>query len=178
METAYHAYKDGPPLGLGLALAHALQPHNMFLLFAVAFGVIGWLVPLAFLGLTAYWVRNGQELLLFLATFAVLMTSHDVLFSPGLLAPIIFGIAGLNWLRYPLDGAPHTLLALPYTALAAPLMFALGSIFVVTSGATMFPFVPLPLLFLVFCAIALWSACIWHWQGNLMYQTDGAARGD
>jgi hypothetical protein len=178
MERAYLSYKIGPALGQGLGAAHALQPHNMFLLFAVAFGVIGWLVPLAFLALTAWWARSIQQLPLFLATFTVMMTSHDVLFTPGLLAPIVFGIGGLNSLRHPADGAPHTLPALPYAALAAPLMFAICAIYVISAGITAFSVVPRLLLLLVFCAIVLWSAGIWRWRGKFAYQPDGAARGN
>jgi hypothetical protein len=178
MERAYLSYKIGPAMGQGLGAAHALQPHNMFLLFAVAFGVIGWLVPLAFLALTAWWARSIQQLPLFLATFTVMMTSHDVLFTPGLLAPIVFGIGGLNSLRHPADGAPHTLPALPYAALAAPLMFAICAIYVISAGITTFSVVPRLLLLLVFCAIVLWSAGIWRWRGKFAYQPDGAARGN
>ena len=94
------SYRNGPLLGRGLGAAHALQPHNTFLLFAVAFGDLGWLVPLAFLGLTAYWVRQRAAIAAVLATFTVMMTSHDVLFTPGLLAPIVFGIGGLNAQRH------------------------------------------------------------------------------
>lgn len=178
MERAYLSYQIGPALGQGLGPAHALQPHNMFLLFAVAFGFIGWLVPLAFLSLTAWWARSVQELPLFLATFTVLMTSHDVLFTPGLLAPIVFGIGGLNSLRYPADGAPHTLPALPYAAVAAPLMFAICAIYVISADPTVFPAVPPLLFFLVFCAIVLWSVGIWRWRGVFAYQPDGALRGN
>jgi O-Antigen ligase len=176
MERAFLSYKQGPLMGQGLAVAYELHPHNMFLLFAVAFGPVGWLVPLAFLALTAWWARSIQQLPLFLATFMVMMTSHDVLFTPGLLAPIVFGIAGLNWLRYPLDGAAYSLPALPYAALAAALMFAVGSIF--TAFTTIFTYVPPLLPILVFCAFALWSACIWLWRGKVTLQTDGAARGN
>jgi hypothetical protein len=176
MERAFLSYREGPLMGQGFAVAHGLQPHNMFLLFAIALGPIGWLVPLAFLGLTAYWVRSVQQLPLFLATFFVMMTSHDVLFAPGMLAPIMFGIAAMNWQRHPLDGAPHTLPALPYAALGATLAFAFGSIVVVALEPTVFPFVPRSLLFFVCCAFALWSACIWRWRGKLIHQTDGTAR--
>jgi hypothetical protein len=170
MERAFLSYKIGPALGQGLGAAHALQPHNMFLLFAVAFGFIGWFVPLAFLALTLWWARSIQQVPLFLATFTVLMTSHDILFTPGLLAPIVYGIAGLNWLRYPGDGAPDALPALPYAAVAAPLMFAIGGIAVVSIGTTAFPFVPRLLLLLAFCAIVLWSAGILRWRTELAYE--------
>jgi hypothetical protein len=177
MERAFLSYQTGPVLGQGLGVAHALQPHNMFLTFAVAFGPIGWFVPLAFVALTIWWARSIQELPLLLATFTVMMTSHDVLFTPGLLAPIIFGIAGLNWLRHHADEVPYALPALPYAALAAPLMYAIGAISVVSIGATMFPFVPRPLLLLVFCAFALWAAGIWRWRREFAYRPDGAVRG-
>jgi hypothetical protein len=174
MERAYLSYKTGPVLGQGLMAAHALQPHNMFLLFAIAFGFIGWFVPLAFLGLTAYWVRGIQQLPLPLAAFTVMMTSHDVLFTPGLLAPVIFGIAGLIGRRYPAD-APGTLPALPYAALAAPLLFATGSIVALAAGASVFPAAPLSLFVLVFCAIALWAALIWHWRRALVFPMQNGA---
>ena len=91
MEGAFLSYQSGPFFGQGLAAAHALQPHNTFLLFAVAFGDLGWLVPIAFLGLTVYWVRSIPHLPLFLATFTVMMTSHDILFTPGLLLQSFLG---------------------------------------------------------------------------------------
>lgn len=161
LERAFLSYRKGPMLGQGLDAAHALAPHNMFLLFAVAFGDIGWFVPLAFLALTAWWARGIQQMPLLLATTAVMMTSHDLL-SPSLLAPIVFGVAGLIWQRHPLNDAMHTLPALPYIVLAVPPLFALGSLFAL-SAAT-FPAVPQLLLFLVFCTTALWSACVWRAQ--------------
>jgi hypothetical protein len=177
MERAFLSYQTGPPLGRGLSAAHKLQPHNMFLTFAVAFGAIGWFVPLAFVALTVWWAGGIQQLPLCLATFTVMMTSHDVLFTPGLLAPIVFGIAGLNWLRHSSEEAPRMLPALPYAALAAPLLFAVGAIAIVAIGPTAFPFVPRSLLLLVFCAFALWAAGIWRWREEFAYQPDGAMRG-
>jgi hypothetical protein len=177
MERAFLSYKIGPALGQGLGAAHALQPHNMFLLFAVAFGFIGWFVPLAFLALTLWWARSILQLPLFLATFTVLMISHDVLFTPGLLAPIVFGIAGLNWLRHPDKEMAQTLPALPYAAWAAPTTFAIGSIFIVSIGAGAFPSVPRLLLVLVFCAILLWSVGIWRWRSKLAGEAGPSVRG-
>jgi hypothetical protein len=93
MWRAYIMYKSGPFFGRGLAAAHELLPHNTFLMFAVAFGHLGWLVALALVALTFYRVRDANQLPLGLATAAVLMTSHDILF-PSLIVPIAVGIAG------------------------------------------------------------------------------------
>jgi hypothetical protein len=90
------AYRTGPPFGCGLAAAHALSPHNTFLLFAIAFGHLGWVIPIAFLGLSAWWVRTIEQVPIVLATLAVLGTSHDLLLVPALLLPVILGMAALN----------------------------------------------------------------------------------
>lgn len=166
MERAFLAYRTGPLLGQGLAAAHALHPHNTFLLFAVAFGDLGWLVPLAFVGLTLYWARGIRQLPLFLATLTVMATSHDILLTPGLLAPIVFGVAGLNALRYRVDDAASALPLLRCTALAAPILFALGSIFISDPGTSVVLAPPKLLLFLVLGAIALWSIGIWRWHAR------------
>ena len=173
MEGAFLSYQSGPFFGQGLAAAHALQPHNTFLLFAVAFGDLGWLVPIAFLGLTVYWVRSIPHLPLFLATFTVMMTSHDILFTPGLLAPIVFGVAGLNSQRYRADDAPDTSSAMKYAAVAAPILFALGATFAgITSSRV--PVAPKLLLFLVFTAISLWSIAVWLWYAKPVHQPETA----
>jgi hypothetical protein len=167
VERAYLSYQIGPFFGQGFAAAHALQPHNMFLLFALAFGDLGWIVPLAFLGLTAYSIRSVQQLPLFLASFAVMMTSHDILFTLGLLAPFILGIAGLNARRYLVDDAPDAVAAIRYAAAAAPVAFVIGGISTLGIGSSRIADAPKLLLFLVFCAIALWSVGIWRWHKEL-----------
>jgi hypothetical protein len=91
MERAWLAYRDGPPFGIGLDGAHAFAPHNSFLLFALAFGPVGWIIPLAFISLI--W-RNAA---LALAVFAASMVSHDIFFMPSLLAPIAFSLAHRNF---------------------------------------------------------------------------------
>jgi hypothetical protein len=167
IERAYLSYQNGPFFGQGFAAAHALQPHNAFLLFALAFGDLGWIVPLAFLGLTAYSIRSVQQLPLFLASFAVMMTSHDILFTLGLLAPFILGIAGLNAQRYLVDDAPDAVAAIRYAAAAAPVAFVIGGISTLGIGSSRIAGSPKLLLFLVFCAIALWSVGIWRWHKEL-----------
>ena len=173
MEMAFRSYQGGPFLGQGLGAAHAIHPHNTFLLFAVAFGDLGWLVPIAFLGLTVYWVRSIPHLPLFLATFTVMMTSHDILLTPGLLAPIVFGVAGLNSLRYRADDASDTSSAMKYAAVAAPILFALGATF---EGITSLrvQVAPKLLLFLVFGAISLWSIAVWLWYAKPVHQPEKA----
>lgn len=101
MERAWLAYQQAPILGMGFAKAHALQPHNSFLFAALALGVLGWFIPLAFIGLTILPVRSRGLLYaaLPLATFTVMMTSHDIFLSPGLLAPIALGLAPLSSLK-------------------------------------------------------------------------------
>ncbi|SHH31530.1 O-Antigen ligase [Bradyrhizobium erythrophlei] len=97
MERAWLVFKGEPFSGLGFASAYALEPHNTFLLFMLAFGPIGLLVPLAFLAVIAYPAIRFKSISLSalpMAAFAVLMTSHNMLFDPGLLAPLAFGWAG------------------------------------------------------------------------------------
>jgi hypothetical protein len=168
MERAFLSYQNGPLLGQGLAAAHALHPHNTFLLFAVAFGDIGWIVPLAFLGLTAGWARSMQQIPLFLATFVVMSTSHDILLTPSLLAPIVLGIAALNSRRYGAGDPPYLFPAMSYSALTAPILFALGGVFIAGVGLSRAPAPPTLLLLLVFIAITLWSASVWLWPEKLM----------
>ena len=168
IERAYLSYQNGPFFGQGFAAAHALQPHNTFLLFALAFGDLGWIVPLAFLGLTAYSIRSVQQLPLFLASFAVMMTSHDIHFTLGLLVPFILGIAGLNAQRFHVDDEPDAVTAIRYTAAAAPVAFAIGGISTLGIGPPNIAAASKLLFFLVFCAITLWSACVWGWHKELL----------
>lgn len=177
MERAWLSYRNGPFFGRGLAAAHALQPHNTFLLFAVAFGYLGWIVPLAFLGLTAYSVRSMQQLPLALATFTVMMTSHDLPFTFGLLAPFILGIVGLNAQRYHVQDASNAASAIRYVAAASPLVFLIGAISTPGVGPPSIAGAPMLLLFLVFCAITLWSAGVWHWHRELFSRGHTLARG-
>jgi hypothetical protein len=87
MERAWIAYRDGPLFGIGIGLAHAFRPHNSFLLFALAFGPVGWLIPLGFIALA----RKNVPLVL--ATFAAAMVSHDIFLQPALLFPLALGAA-------------------------------------------------------------------------------------
>jgi hypothetical protein len=173
MERAFLSYRTGPVFGQGLAAAHALQPHNTFLLFAIAFGDLGWIVPMAFLGLTACWARNTQQLPLFLATLTVMATSHDILLMPGLV-PIAFGVAGLNSLRYRANDAFYAFPVMRYMVAAAPILFAIGAASLAGSGISNVSFAPKLLLLLVFGAIALWSIAVWLWYEKPVSQPETA----
>jgi hypothetical protein len=87
MERAWISYRNGPLFGIGIGLAHAFQPHNSFLLFALAFGPVGWLIPLGFMAL------GRKNIPLVLATFAAAMVSHDIFLQPALLFPLALGAA-------------------------------------------------------------------------------------
>jgi hypothetical protein len=87
MERAWIAYRDGPFFGIGIGLAHAFRPHNSFLLFALAFGPVGWLIPLGFIALAR------KNIPLVLATFAAAMVSHDIFLQPALLFPLALSAA-------------------------------------------------------------------------------------
>jgi O-Antigen ligase len=95
LDRAWLVYRKIPRLGAGLLAAHELQPHNSFLLFALAFGLAGWFVPLLFIGLTL--TRSVTGVPLAVAVFVAAVTSHDVFLAPTLLAPIAFGMAAARY---------------------------------------------------------------------------------
>jgi hypothetical protein len=173
MERASSSYQSGPLFGQGLAAGYALQPHNTFLLFATAFGHLGWFVPIAFLGLTVYWARWIQQLPLFFATLTVMATSHDIALTPSLLAPIVLGMAGMNSTQYLASDMPHAFSAIRYPAVVAPIAFALGTVWIAGTELLSAQAPPGPLLFLVFCAIASWSAAVWRWHAKPTYPQEG-----
>jgi hypothetical protein len=105
------------------------------------------------------------------------MTSHDLLFTFGLLVPFILGIAGLNAQRFRRDDEPAAVPAIPYAATIAPIVFVMGAIATLSIGPLSIAGAPKLLLFLVFCAIALWSAGIWHRRRELFPRGHALARG-
>ena len=163
-EAAVLAYRTGPPFGRGLAAAHALSPHNSFLMFAIAFGHLGWLIPISFLVLCAWWVRSIKQAPIFLATSAVLMTSHDLLLVPGLLLPIILGMAALSARLAPEEDHPCGAAAIKYGVLAAPVLFALGWLLGTSLPLAVAKPAPAMLWIQIFCASVLWAAAIWRWS--------------
>lgn len=95
------AYRTGPFFGQGLATAHDLSPHNTYLMFAVAFGHLGWLVPLGLVALTLRGAWTTGRFQLGVAVGGVMMLSHDVMLFPGMLIPIALGIAMVGFERRP-----------------------------------------------------------------------------
>jgi hypothetical protein len=93
-QRAIDSYTKAPPEGLGLQAAHNLIPHNSYLLFAVAFGHIGWLVPFGFIGLLARraWVLKAWEAPV--AATALLFLSHDLLLMPASIILFAIGCSG------------------------------------------------------------------------------------
>jgi O-Antigen ligase len=125
MWRAFITYASGPFFGSGLAVAHEIAPHNTFLMFAVAFGHPGWLVPFALIGLTFYRVRDINQLPLGLATTAVMMISHDILF-PSLIVPIAVGIAGNISKHSTAKVCRYSFAAIRCVVLSASIFFIVG----------------------------------------------------
>jgi hypothetical protein len=92
LQRSLLAFASGPFLGRGLQVAQNLSPHNTFLLFAVGFGYLGWLVPAAFIALGLYYggIQRGY---FSVALGCIFLTSHDALLSPTLVVPIAVGLA-------------------------------------------------------------------------------------
>jgi hypothetical protein len=86
LQRAWLLYEQKPWQGYGLDFAHKTAPHNAFLFFALAFGMIGWLIPLSFLWI----VRNNLPLAA--CTVFAFATSHDFL-VPALVVSIGLSIA-------------------------------------------------------------------------------------
>jgi len=95
LERGLLAYRTGGFFGRGLEEAHVFVPHNTFVLFAIAFGHIGWLVPLGFLVFAFWFVRDAEDLPLGVALLGVMLTSHDVLLTPSLFIPVAIGIGSM-----------------------------------------------------------------------------------
>ncbi|TGS10229.1 hypothetical protein EN852_027655 [Mesorhizobium sp. M2E.F.Ca.ET.209.01.1.1] len=95
LERGLLAYREGGFFGRGLEEAQALAPHNTFLLFAIAFGHLGWLLPIGLAGFTFCFVRDAKDLPLGIAVVGVMLTSHDLLLTPSLFLPVALGIGAM-----------------------------------------------------------------------------------
>ncbi|MBZ9851951.1 hypothetical protein LB565_28620 [Mesorhizobium sp. CA14] len=115
------AYREGGFFGRGLKEAQDLAPHNTFLLFAIAFGHLGWLVPIALVGFTFCFARSAGDLGLGISVTGVMLTSHDVLLTPSLFLPVALGIGGMIAER------KGTTRQSPPTGEGAPWGFAFGT---------------------------------------------------
>jgi hypothetical protein len=97
LRRAILIYQSGPWTGLGLESAHELVPHNSYLLFALAFGPVGWLVPLAFVVLAFYMAgRRRNHSWEIPSVMALLMLlSHDLLLLPSTIILFSLGLVGI-----------------------------------------------------------------------------------
>lgn len=92
-ERALHQFVNGPAMGIGLERAFALAPHNSYLLFADAFGYIGWfIVPALILTLLYFGGRRALPAAT-LITVAALF-SHDLLFAMPLVSSLALILTG------------------------------------------------------------------------------------
>ncbi|TGQ90922.1 hypothetical protein EN851_17215 [Mesorhizobium sp. M8A.F.Ca.ET.208.01.1.1] len=95
LERGLLAYREGGFFGRGLEQAQALAPHNTFVLFAIAFGHLGWLIPIGLVCFAFCFARNAGDLAIGVAVMGVALTSHDLLLTPSLFLPIALGIGGM-----------------------------------------------------------------------------------
>ncbi|MGC4083769.1 MAG: hypothetical protein QM736_17070 [Vicinamibacterales bacterium] len=95
LERAMLSYRNNGFFGIGLEKAHALVPHNTFVLFALAYGHPGWLVPIALAALALCAARDVRDVPLSIAVVGTMATSHDILVTPSLVLPIAIGIGGM-----------------------------------------------------------------------------------
>lgn len=93
LQRSWNEYRNGSWGGVGLEAAHAFAPHNSYIMFAVAFGHIGWLVPIGFVLMTLLTagIRRAD---LTVALASLLFFSHDILLSAAMLVPLGLCIAG------------------------------------------------------------------------------------
>lgn len=126
LERAMLAYKSNGFFGMGLEAAHPLVPHNTFVLFALAFGHLGWLIPLAVVGVLFYSIRDPRDLPLGLAAIGTMLTSHDILLTPSLFLPIALGIGGMLAGKEDTRAAVGAYRGLAYGAVGGTALFLAG----------------------------------------------------
>lgn len=95
LERGLLAYREGGFFGRGLEEAQPLAPHNTFVLFAIAFGHLGWLIPIGLIGFAFLFARDARDLPLGVAVVGVMLTSHDIVLTPSLFLPVALGIGGM-----------------------------------------------------------------------------------
>lgn len=129
LERALLAYRDATFFGRGLESAHPLVPHNTFVLFALAFGHLGWLIPLVLVGGALLLARDARDLPVAIVAAGTMATSHDILLTPSLFLPLAIGIGGMLAAR-PDDPVTPAPLLRPtiFGAIAATALFAAGCV--------------------------------------------------
>ena len=85
-----YAFETAPFMGEGLEAAYSLAPHNMFLLFAVAFGYPGVALDIL-LVVFLFGACGRRSVAVPLSVIAAMLVSHDLL-MPALAAPIALGL--------------------------------------------------------------------------------------
>lgn len=126
-ERSFIAFQTGPVLGRGLDVAHQLAPHNTFLLFLVAFGIPGLLIPLGIIAAIVLTTGAVERFQFAAAIGGVMMVSHDILLMPAFLVPLAIGMAAL-FLRQ--EALEPKFAVFPFRTVAAATVLAitLGSI--------------------------------------------------
>lgn len=128
LERGLLAYREGGFFGRGLEEAQALAPHNTFVLFAIAFGHLGWLIPIGLVGFAFLFARDARDLPLGIAVVGVMLTSHDILLTPSLFLPVALGIGGMLAARKGTAQEKRATWSSAYGAVAGATLFATGCI--------------------------------------------------
>lgn len=126
LQRALLAYRNNGFFGSGLEAAQGLVPHNSFVLFALAYGHLGWLIPLAVVGFCFYPARDAGDLPLGVAAIGVMLTSHDILLNPSLFLPLALGIAGMIAGRQEARTAACTYRSIAFGTAAGAALFVAG----------------------------------------------------
>jgi hypothetical protein len=126
LERAMLVYRSNGPWGMGLEAAQPLAPHNTFVLFALAFGYVGWLIPLTLVALALFAAHDARDLPLAVAAIGTMATSHDILLTPSLFLPIALGIGGMIAGRTATGREPRVRRSIAFGALIGVILFALG----------------------------------------------------
>ncbi len=94
LKQSLDAYKSAPSFGMGLEKAFKLGPHNSFVLFAVAFGHLGWII-IPSLVIFLVLISNSKSCIpSAVAILGASFFSHDILLSVPSVAAIVIVISG------------------------------------------------------------------------------------
>lgn len=88
--NSFNVIKNNPLLGVGMRKAQALQPHNEYLLLAMAYGIWGWIVYPSFCALIALKGEREMGILIALVLLIAGIASHNLLVDRTVLLPAAF----------------------------------------------------------------------------------------
>jgi hypothetical protein len=91
--NALSLYKQSPILGIGMAEAWASQPHNGYLLYGVAYGLLGWVIVPALALVVAMSGDRRVALPIALALLLMSVFSHNLLVDRTVLVPLALAVA-------------------------------------------------------------------------------------